>query len=46
MVRARLRKEIIMDDVTRAREELVRLGLVEDSGERRPDRAGVMQVVW
>lgn len=40
-----------MDDVTRAdviraREDLVRLGILEDSGERRPDRAGVMRVVW
>lgn len=43
-------KEIIMDEISRlaisAREELTRLGILEDSGQRRPDPAGVMQVVW
>lgn len=33
-------------EVIRARQELVKLGILEDSGIRRPDRAGVMQVVW
>ena len=32
--------------VIAARKELVELGLVEDSGRRQPDKAGVMQVVW
>ena len=29
-----------------ARKELTALGLVEDSGERRPDPHGQMQIVW
>lgn len=32
--------------VLAARKQLTELGLVEDSGKRRPDSAGVMQVVW
>jgi hypothetical protein len=35
-----------MTQVIRARQELLKLGLVEDSGKRRPDRTGVLQVVW
>ena len=29
-----------------ARKELTRLGILEDSGERRPNPDGVMEVVW
>jgi hypothetical protein len=29
-----------------ARKQLTELGILEDSGERRPDYTGVMQVVW
>jgi hypothetical protein len=29
-----------------ARKELVELGLVQDSGKRRPDNKGVLHVVW
>ena len=32
--------------VVAARKQLTELGLVEDSGKRRRDNAGVMQVVW
>lgn len=35
-----------LDRAILARQELVELGLVEDSGQRRPDKTGVMQVVW
>lgn len=34
------------EDIVRAREELVAEGLIEDSGERRPDKDGKMQIVW
>jgi len=40
-------KEIIMDHpAVAARKQLTELGILEDSGERRRDSAGVMQVVW
>ncbi len=29
-----------------ARQQLTELGILEDSGERRADKDGVMQVVW
>lgn len=35
-----------ISEVIAARKELVELGVLEDSGERRADQAGVMQVVW
>ena len=33
-------------DIIRAREDLVDLGFLEDSGERRPDPQGTPQIVW
>lgn len=34
------------DEVNEALQELIADGLVIDSGERRPDSKGVMQIVW
>ena len=40
-------KEIIMESpVIVALKRLTELGLVEESGERRPGKNGAMQVVW
>ena len=35
-----------LDVIIRARRRLTRLGLVEDSGERRRSSAGGLQIVW
>jgi hypothetical protein len=35
-----------MDNPVVARKQLTELGILEDSGERRRDSAGMMQVVW
>ena len=34
------------DPAIRALKELVKDGIVENSGERRPDKTGAMRVVW
>ena len=34
------------EEIIEARERLVELGLVEDSGERRPGRDGKLAIVW
>ena len=41
-----MNKPMTASDMLAARKELTRLGILEDSGERRPNRDGVMAVVW
>lgn len=34
------------NEIIEARKQLTAEGLIEDSGERRPDKDGNMQIVW
>jgi hypothetical protein len=39
-------KKITKEEIRQARKELVQLGLLEDSGQRRPNSSGQLEVVW
>ena len=40
------RKRTSPEEIIKARQELVELGLLEDSGERRRGADGILRIVW
>ena len=40
------KRGVSLEEVVQARQELVEMGLVEDSGERRPNPDGSLGIVW